>query len=137
VQLRLAHHAPQPEQEAVVVVGGVVDAVRVGAERAPQRAQVQKRVPVGVVARQPTRFVGEDYADVAQRHLARELPETLPAVGALSREPKVGVDHTHPPGAPSQIHRPPGERLLVLLALRIPLHLLRGGLAHVDVGRAL
>jgi hypothetical protein len=74
---------------------------------------------------------------VAQRHLARKLPETLPAFSALSREPQIGIDHPHPLWTPPQSQRPLGELPLVLPALRIPLHLLWGGLPDVDLGRAL
>ena len=137
VQLRLAHHAPESEQEAVVVVRGVVDAIRVGDERSPERAQVQKGVPVGVVSGEAARLVAEYYADVPERHLADQLSETLPAVGALAREAQVGVDHAHPVRAPPQIGGPLGECLLVLAASRIPQNLFGGGLPDVDVGAPL
>ena len=41
MQLRLAHHAPQAQEQAVVVVRRIVEAVGVGDERPPQGAQIQ------------------------------------------------------------------------------------------------
>jgi len=35
VDLRLAHHPPQPQQQPVVVVGGIINAVGVGDEGSP------------------------------------------------------------------------------------------------------
>jgi len=51
VQLSLAHRALQPEQEAVVEVGGVIEPVLVTDQRARERGDLQQSVPVGVVAR--------------------------------------------------------------------------------------
>ena len=50
VQLRLAHRALEAEQQPVVEVRRVVDAVLVQDERVGQRADLQQSVPVGGVA---------------------------------------------------------------------------------------
>ena len=53
VQLRLAHGALQPQQQAVVEMGRVVDAILVENERVGEGADLQQPVPVGRIARQP------------------------------------------------------------------------------------
>ena len=52
VQLRLAHRPLQPEQQAVVEVRRIVDAVFVEDQGVGQRADLEQAVPVGRVARQ-------------------------------------------------------------------------------------
>jgi hypothetical protein len=53
VQLGLAHGPLQPQQQPVVELHRVVDAVGVGQQRSRQRAQLQQLVPVGARAGQP------------------------------------------------------------------------------------
>jgi hypothetical protein len=52
VQLRLAHGALEPEQQAVVVRRGVVHAIEVAEQRAEQRAHLEQVVPVAARAGQ-------------------------------------------------------------------------------------
>ncbi len=53
VQFCLREGPFETQHEAVVIAGGMVDAVGVGDQRIGQRAQIQEPVPVGVVAGQP------------------------------------------------------------------------------------
>jgi len=50
VQLGLAHGALEPEEEPVVELAGVVEAVLVADQRVGERADLQQPVPIGVVA---------------------------------------------------------------------------------------
>src|SRR6516165_2206649 len=52
VQLRLGHRALEAEQEAVVEVAGVVEAVLVEDQGLRERADLEQPVPVGGVARE-------------------------------------------------------------------------------------
>jgi hypothetical protein len=53
VQLSFGHLPLKPQDEAVVELTGMVDAIGVGDQRVGDRAQIQHLIPVGVVARQP------------------------------------------------------------------------------------
>jgi hypothetical protein len=80
VQLGLRHGALEPEQQAVVEVGGVIEAVLVADQRVGQRADLQQPVPVGVVARQPGDLQAEHDPRVAQADRGHQVLEAL-AVG--------------------------------------------------------
>ena len=53
MQLRLAHRALETQQQTIVEVRRVVDAILVEDQRAGERRELEQAVPVGVVARQP------------------------------------------------------------------------------------
>ena len=80
MQLRLRHRALQTEQQSVVEIGGRVDPVRVGDQRAGQRAQIQELMPVRARARQPRDLQRKDHADMPQADLGRELAKPDPGV---------------------------------------------------------
>jgi hypothetical protein len=50
VQLCFAHRSLEPEQEPVIEVAGIVDAILIHDQRIAQRADLQESVPVAVVA---------------------------------------------------------------------------------------
>jgi len=77
VELGLAHGALEPEQEAVVEVGGVVDPVLVQDQRLEQGADLEQVVPVRVVAREPRDFESEHDAGAPHADLGGELAEAL------------------------------------------------------------
>ncbi len=51
MQLGFAHSALEPEQEAIVEKGGMIDAVGVADQRISEAAQLDEAMPIGVVAR--------------------------------------------------------------------------------------
>jgi hypothetical protein len=51
MQLGLAHGALEPEQEAIVEEGGVIDAVGIADQRVGEAAQLDEAMPIGVVVR--------------------------------------------------------------------------------------
>ena len=53
MQLGLTHRALEPEQQAIVEIARIVDAVLVEDQSVGQGANLQQPVPVGGVARQP------------------------------------------------------------------------------------
>ena len=59
VQFGFTHGAFQPEQQPVVELARVIQAVLVADQGAGQRADLQQPVPVGVVAGQPGHFQAE------------------------------------------------------------------------------
>jgi hypothetical protein len=90
VQLGLAHGALQPEQQADVERGRVVQAVLVQDEGAGQRADLEQSVPVGVVAGQAGHLQTEDDPRPAHPHLGHQALEPLPIDGGGPGVPLVG-----------------------------------------------
>jgi hypothetical protein len=66
MQLGLAQHPAQPEEEAVIGGARVIDALAVGDQSSAQCCKVEERVPIGVVSRQAAGFVGQDNPDMAE-----------------------------------------------------------------------
>jgi hypothetical protein len=51
MQLGFAHGALEPEEEAIVEKGGMIDAVGVADQRIGEAAQLDEAMPIGVVTR--------------------------------------------------------------------------------------
>ena len=107
VQLGLRHRALQPEQQPVVEIARRVDPVRVGDQRAGQRAQIQQLMPVRRGAREPRGLKRQDQPDMPQPDLGDQLLEPQPPVGRRARS---GRDPHRPrspiaAGQPSSIAR--------------------------------
>ena len=135
VQFRLAHRALESEQEPVVEVSGIVDAVLVEDQRVAQRADLQQPMPVGGVAGQPRDLEPEHDAGATHADFGDQVLEPL-AVLVGSGLTEVGVDHDNPLGRPAERHRPLAQCILAARALRVLDHLAHRGLAHIEVGVA-
>jgi len=136
VQFRLAHRALQPQEQAVVVLAGVVDAVHISDKRAEEGADLQQLVPIPRGARQAGHVNAQDEADVVQADLRDETLEADPRCGARTGLAQVVVDDDHP------LRRPPeilgARHQAVLEARRLPMveDLLDRGLPDIDDGEA-
>ena len=78
VDLRLAHRTLQPEQQAVVVEAGIVDAVGIADQRVEERAHLQQLMPIPARARQARDFAAEHQPDMAKPDLGDEALEAWP-----------------------------------------------------------
>ncbi|HEY2339911.1 MAG TPA: hypothetical protein VGH75_05245 [Steroidobacteraceae bacterium] len=70
VQLRFAHGALETQQEAIVEVRRVIDAILIEDQRAGEGRELEQTVPVGIVARQPRHFQAQYDASAPKGHLA-------------------------------------------------------------------
>ena len=91
-QLHLAHRALHAEQQAIVGMARIVDAVLVGDQRADQTAELEQRVPVAAVAGQPRRLDRDHGADPALADRGQQLLEAGPR-DARTRAAEIVVDH--------------------------------------------
>jgi hypothetical protein len=134
VQLRLAHRALQAEYQPVVEIARVIHPVGVGDQRVSQRAQVQKLIPVGVIAGQPGHLDAENDPDMTQPDIGDQLLEPFPGGGLRTRPAQVGVDDPDLVGIPAQRHRAFTQLVLAGKALGVLPDLGQGGLADIDIG---
>ena len=81
VQLRLRHLPLQPEQEAVVELAGVVEAVLVQDQRLAERADLEQPMPISVVASQARDLEPEHDPRPADPDLGDQPLEALPVGG--------------------------------------------------------
>ena len=87
MQLGLAHLAFHAQQQSVVELAGVVEAVLVADQGAGHGAQLEQLVPVGGVTGQPGAFQAEHDPGPAQRHLGDQVLEPLAVGGAAPEWP--------------------------------------------------
>jgi site-specific DNA recombinase len=133
VELGLAEHAPQPEQQPVVVGARIVDAIGIGDERPHDRGQIEQGVPIGVAPGEPAGLIAEDDPDMAEGDLGYHLLEAR-ALAVLAGLAEVGVDHVDALRNPPQRSRALHQGVLIGLALSMVLDLVGRRLPDVDVG---
>ena len=100
-------------------------------------AGVQERIPVGTVAGQPRGIVGEEDADLPQRHVGDQLLEpdaSLDRAGAVSQ---VAVNDPHILLPPPQLDGALPQGVLQRAALVVAVDLVGTGLADVHHGLTL
>ena len=103
-ELHLAHGALHAEQQPVVRMARIVDAILVKDQRADQAAELQQRVPVAAVAGEPRGLDRDHGADAALADGGEQLLEARPGdPGAGAAE--IVVDHLDggPPQRPGAI----------------------------------
>src|SRR5258708_34833998 len=77
-KLKLAHGAFHPEQQAIVGMTRVIDPVLVYDDSSDKSAELDQRVPVATVARQPGSLNGEHGADPPLANRRQQALETRP-----------------------------------------------------------
>ena len=119
VQLGFAHGPLETQQQAVVEVRGIVDAILVEDEGVSECADLQQPVPVGRVAGQARHLQPEDDARAAQPDIGDEVLEAGAIDGGSPRLAEVGVDDDHAFRGPAQRDGPLPEAVLALRALGV------------------
>src|SRR5262249_25160797 len=104
VQLGLAHGPLQTQQESVIVVGRVVQAVGIGQQGPKAGAQLQEVVPVLATACQAAHLQTQDEADVVEGDLGQSTLEAEPPFGIGATQTLVFVDDEYPVSWPAQEH---------------------------------
>ena len=136
-KLEFADRSLQTEQEPVVGVLRVVDAVLVREDRPEDGAHLQEIVPILVVAGDAAHLDPEDQADMLHGNFGQEALEPGPLVGRPTALALIIIDdHDAIPG-PSQGDRMVGEGILPFPRLAMVEDLLGVGLAHVNDGEAI
>ncbi len=109
-ELHLAHRALHAQQQAVVRVAWIVDAIFVEDERAHQAAELQQRVPVAAVAGEPRGLDRDHGADAALADGGEQLLEARsgdPGTGAAEVGGTFGTGAGRvPPGRPANLDTP-------------------------------
>ena len=132
IQLGFAHGALEPEEEAIVEKGGMIDAVGVPDQRIGEAAQLDEAMPIGVVARQARDLEPEHEADVGERDFGGQPGEPRSRDKAGAGEPEILIDDDDAIGGPAELPGLGRERILSIGRLAIVLDLCGGGLAQVD-----
>ena len=121
----------RPEQEPVVVVGRVVQAIGVGQQRAEQAARSHQGDPVRVGASQATGVLSKKNADMIKTEFREDGLEASATLDRLSRASLVRVDDLDAVAGPAQRDGHVGQRLLACGRLLVLSHLLGARLADI------
>lgn len=131
-QLEFAHRALEPEQQAVVQLTRIVDAVVIDQQRVGQSAEVDEMVPVAVVPRQPRGFEREHRPGGPIADGGQEPREARALLVATPRPAEVVVDDVRPTEAETLgMFR---EGILPLLSFLVMADLVPSRLPDVHVG---
>jgi hypothetical protein len=132
-QLHLAECSLHAEQQAIVYLFGIVDAVFVYDQAVEQGAELQERMPITTIASKSGGFYREHGAGGASADRGQQSLEPRPCRPA-ARTPEIIVydDHLRPPKRP----RSRRKGILAATALRIIDELVRCGLPHINIGGA-
>ena len=136
-KLEFADGALQAEQEPVVGILGIVDAVLVREQRPEDGTHLQKIMPIFVVAGDAAHLDAEDQADMLHGNLGQDALESAPLIGGAAAEPLIVVDDQDAIPGPSPGGREVGEGILPFPRFAMVEDLLGIGLTHVDDGEAI
>ena len=132
IELDFGDGAPEPQQQAVVEVAGIVDAVLIGDERVEGGGQFQQLIPIQIVARQARDLQAEDQAHLAQRQHRQQALVAGPIVAVGAGEAQIVIDHHTARRGPTQGMRPLHQLILAVSAFVVLRQLPQRRLANVD-----
>ena len=69
MKLGFAHRALQPEQQAIIEEGRMIDAVGISNQSVGEAGKIDEPVPIRIVAGKTRDFETEHEADAGKRHL--------------------------------------------------------------------
>ena len=132
MQLSFRHRPLHAQQQPVIELRGVINAVLVQDQGVGQSADLEKAVPVRGAAGQPADLETEHHADLAHADGGHQALEAGP-IGVCTGLAQVGVDNHHLLRLPPECHRPLAQRVLAFGRLGVLQHLAERGLADIQV----
>ena len=134
MQLGFTHRPLEPEQQAIIEVGWVVEPVFIQNERLAQGADLQQAMPVARVTGESRDLQPHDHADAAETDVGDDPLKPGPLGCRRARQTEVVVDDHDLVGRPAQRQGSPLQRVLPGGAFLVLAHLLQGRLPHVEAG---
>src|SRR2546425_219935 len=136
VQFGLAHCAFEPQQEAIIEHGRMINAVGIADQRVGKSGQINQAIPFGVIARESRDFETEHQTDARERDVGGEAGKTRTRHRARTGETKILVDNDDAVIGPAEVAGFADKRILPLCRFAVVLDLCGAGLAQVDDRRS-
>ena len=136
VQLGFAHGALDPQEQAVVVLSGIINAILVDDEGIGQATDLDEAIPVAAGTRQARRFQAEDGAGTAESDLGHQVLEAVATDGGGPGVTLVLVDDLDVFLGPSELVGALRQVVLAGGAGDVVAHLHGGRLPDIDQGLA-
>ena len=134
VQLGFAHGAFEAQQQAIIVLTGVIDPLFINDEGIGQGTDFKQPIPIARRAGQAGDLQAEDGASMPQADLGDEGLEAIPASGGGPGVPLILVDDDEVLPRPPQVAGALCESILPCGAGGVFAHLEEGGLPDIDEG---
>ena len=126
VQLGFTHRPLEPEQQAVIEVGRIVEPVFVQNERLAQGADLEQAMPIARVTGESRDLQSHDHAHAAEADVGDDPLKPGPLDCRRARQTEVFIDDHDLVGRPAQRQGPPLQRVLPGGAFLVLVHLLQG-----------
>ena len=136
VHLGLRDSALQSEEEPIIEVGGVVEAILIADDSGGERAELQEVLPIDTVASESRDLDPEHDAGVAEGDFADEVLKAIAVVGVFGRMSQVGIDNVYVVERPAERERAIAQGVLALSALDVLDDLPLSRLSQVNEGIA-
>ena len=137
MQFRFAHRALESQEQPVIEMAWIVEAVLVQNQSVRQRANLQQTMPVRAVARQARDLQAHHDPCFAQANIGDQTLKAFALAGGGAGLALIMIDHYDSIFRPTQRHRALAQGVLSLGALGIFKHLAQGGLANIEISGAL
>lgn len=136
MELGFAHCSLEAEEQTVIKMPGIVDAVFINDQGVAEGAELDQTMPIARRARQARDFDADDRAGAAEADLADQALEADAVVRGFAGASEIVVDDHNLLFRPAELISPLDQRILSFGAFLVAQDLLQGGLADVDVSVA-
>ena len=119
VQFGFTHCSFESQQQPVIVMRRIIEAILIEDQRVGKRTDLQKPVPVGTVTSEARNFQPHDDPRLAQSDFGNEPLKAFPFAGGLAALPLIVVDDNDAIFRPAQRYGPATQSVLALGALGI------------------
>ncbi len=123
----------QTQEQAIIEMRRIVDAVFIKNQGVGQRADLQQAMPVHRVSSQSRDFQAEHDSGSPQTDLGHQPLESFAIGGRGARLPQIRIDHDDSVQRPTQRDSVLPERVLPLRALGVLQYLTQGGLPDIQI----
>jgi hypothetical protein len=134
MEFGLTHGALQAQQQAIVIVAGVVNAIEVADEGFEECTDFEELMPVLGRSSEPGDIETENQSDMIQAHFGHELLEPESALDGRGGLAEVFINHENAIARPAQGKGAIDKAVLQAGRFLVLDHLLHGGLADIDDG---
>lgn len=118
-----------------MIRAGIIQSFAIGDEDTEQRAQVEKLMPVPVIAGEPRSVKTDDQTGMTQSDLGDQLLEAQPLSTGGSRFAEIVVDHAYTLSWPAERYGAIHEPILQFRTFLMMPHLTDRGLTDVNIRR--
>ena len=133
MEFGFAHRALQPEQQPIVEMSRIIDAVLVENQGIGQSADLEKSMPVHRVSREPGHLKPEDDAGTSEADFRDKTLESFPVGGRSPGLAEVGIDDYDLILLPAESNRMLPKRILPLCAFDVLKDLTKCGLPDIEI----